>query len=75
MRFEFSLECSVSLTVEQVWPDGDAPASPTAEDVAAVVRAAGGVREVLREWGLEYETTLTISGGSPPGWVEIGGDE
>lgn len=38
------------LTVEEVWPDGDAPENPTAEDVATAMRSSRG--PVLSDWNL-----------------------
>jgi len=42
----------VQLTVEEIWPDGNAPENPTAEDVVAQMRATGSVSNVMSEWGL-----------------------
>lgn len=40
------------LSIDEVWPDGDAPPNPTAEDVAEVMRRHGGFHRVLLDWGL-----------------------
>jgi len=40
------------LTIEEVWPDGDAPENPSAEDVAEVMRRNGGFRGVLSDWNI-----------------------
>lgn len=42
----------IYLTVDEVWPDGDAPESPTAKDVAEQMRKTGSVERVLREWNM-----------------------
>lgn len=62
LRFHLSFTADVSFDLDQIWPDGDAPENPTAEDVARVVRAEGGVLAVLRDWGVEDHLELTISG-------------
>lgn len=40
----------VSLTVDSIWPDGDAPDNPTAKDVAELMREYGGAYGVVRDW-------------------------
>lgn len=42
----------ITLAVEDVWPDGNAPANPTAQDVADVIDSCGGASCVVREWNL-----------------------
>ncbi len=53
------------LTVEQVWPDGDAPDNPTADDVAAVIKQCGGLRRVLDDWNLDRYLVITVSRPNP----------
>lgn len=52
-RFEIMYEVSAELTVEELWPDGDAPANPTAADVYGLIKSSGGFVRVLRDWNLE----------------------
>lgn len=59
--FHFSIETQVSLDVEDIWPDGDAPADPTVSDVIEVIRACGGTKHVLDDWSLIDDLTLTVS--------------
>jgi hypothetical protein len=40
------------LTVEEIWPDGDAPENPTLADVLEVVRKHGRWA-IARDWGFE----------------------
>lgn len=40
------------LTLEEIWPDGDAPEEPTVEDVIEKIKAGGGEREVLFGWNI-----------------------
>ncbi len=51
-RFELVIESRVVLTVDQIWPDGNAPADPTAKDVLELNDDDGGPETVLREWNL-----------------------
>lgn len=50
---------STSLAVQDVWPDGDAPENPSAEDVATVMREYGGLHGVITGWNLVTELTIT----------------
>jgi hypothetical protein len=59
--FCFDINASVHLEVDEIWPDGDAPENPTAEDVEVVIQQAGGLRRVLRDWDLEDHIILTVS--------------
>lgn len=45
-------EGSITLTVNEVWPDGDAPEVITAEAVKAVLLAGGSKRQVFDDWCL-----------------------
>lgn len=60
MKFTFTIECEVELGLDHVWPDGDAPAKPTAEEAAKVVEKCGGLSCVIRDWGLDHDMTMTI---------------
>jgi len=50
--FHVSIEGGFDLSVEDVWPDGGAPANPTAQDVAAVMVSCGSKMRVLADWEL-----------------------
>lgn len=52
---------TVWLDVDQVWPDGDAPANPSPEGVAEVmVSSAGTVLNLLREWNLDDDIDVVV---------------
>jgi hypothetical protein len=59
--FHFTYSCEVSLGVDEIWPDGDAPDSPTIADVAKLVDLCGGADRVLRDWDLDNGLEMTIS--------------
>lgn len=43
----------VTLSVDEVWPNGDAPENPTAQDVVNAMRESGGYPgAVMTDWGL-----------------------
>lgn len=43
----------VRMSIEEVWPDGDAPENPTAKDVAIKMRREGTVATLLSAWNLD----------------------
>lgn len=45
-------EGSIALTVDEVWPDGDAPEIITAEAVKAVLLRGGSKSTVFHDWCL-----------------------
>lgn len=52
------------LTVEEIWPDGDAPANPTVEDVAAQIKKSSRFN-FARDWGFEDHVSVN---GKPVEW-------
>lgn len=50
--FNIRFDADWTLDTEDIWPDGDAPENPTAEDVRRVIRECGGIVRVMREWEL-----------------------
>lgn len=52
------------LTVEEIWPDGDAPEDPTVEDVIAVVKKSSRF-SFARDWGFEEHVSVD---GKPVEW-------
>lgn len=60
----FTLELgSVDLDTADIWPDGDAPENPTAQDVADLIDKCGGVRWVASDWNLLTDITIFGPGG------------
>jgi hypothetical protein len=52
---------SLAFTVEDLWPDGDAPTNPTAEDAAKALREIGNrPSKVCLELGIPL--TVTVDG-------------
>jgi hypothetical protein len=46
------------LTVDEIWPDGDAPENPTVDDVIAVVRKSGSGRTFASDWGFSLHVEV-----------------
>jgi len=72
-------EGSISLTVKEVWPDGDAPEVITAEAVKQAMLACGSKRWVLDAWRLidaidvscgvmQRDDDGKVSSGTEPVW-------
>lgn len=52
--FSFRFEIEETLSVKDIWPDGDAPENPTADDVRKVFMNScrGNVIRGMEDWGL-----------------------
>lgn len=51
--FHISYTVQADLKLEHIWPDGDAPENPTADDVRAKLNAHGPVDQVINDWALD----------------------
>lgn len=58
--FHIIFDGHVTFSVDDVWPDGDAPDNPTADDVAEVMRSTGEKWLVMREWGLNQFVNVSV---------------
>ena len=52
-QFRITYTIDVTLSENDIWPDGDAPENPTAEQVAALIRKEGGFPKIIDEWNLD----------------------
>lgn len=70
--FNFEWGGTADLTVEEIWPDGDAPENPTTADVIqAMLKAVGqygGTQRLASHWDLEIQD-VEVSG--PGGWKSL----
>jgi hypothetical protein len=62
-RFDFDISITATLTVDDIWPDGDAPENPTVSDVRRVFieSGRGNVMRAAHEWCLDDDAYLIIS--------------
>lgn len=65
-QFTIRIPSDFELTVEDIWPDGDAPENPTPEDVKKVIKEAGGIVTILRDWDLLDRTDFEVLDTTPP---------
>lgn len=67
-RFTLMVEYEVDLSVEEVWPDGDAPESPTTAGVAEKMRKQGHTpTSLLSDWMIEPQhSDVCIAGPGGP---------
>lgn len=51
-RFSIEFDGGSVLSVEDIWPDGDAPENPTTQDVAVRIAESGWPERFLTEWNM-----------------------
>lgn len=52
-KFTVSIECEVVLSTSEIWPDGNAPESPTAKDVIQTMQDdCIDIGRLLSDWNL-----------------------
>jgi hypothetical protein len=61
-HFQISMHVDVTLSTAEIWPDGNAPAEPTEEDVRQLIERSGGPATVLRTWSLDADLVTTVRG-------------
>lgn len=53
-RFVIEFSGEATLSVDQIWPDGNAPENPTVDDVIKAMKDdAHSVDQLLDEWNLD----------------------
>ena len=52
MSYRFEIRGEWVLDEREIWPDGDAPESPTVNDVLEVVRLYGPLTHFISDWNL-----------------------
>ncbi len=60
MRFGVEMFGSLTLTAEEIWPDGDAPINPTTEDVAQRMRDFGKT-SLMNDWMLADYLSISVT--------------
>jgi hypothetical protein len=51
-KFRISYTVDVTLNASEIWPDNNAPANPTEQDVLQVIEKGGGIYQVIGDWNL-----------------------
>lgn len=61
--FFITVESDTFMTYDEIWPDGDIPVHPTAEDVLAAMKkdSRGNKWSMVSDWGLN-EWAINING-------------
>lgn len=60
--FSFAFEGEVELSTSDIWPDGDAPPNPTAQDVVERIQARWRRMDgFLRDWNLADDVHLYVN--------------
>lgn len=60
--FNVHLEADYWLSLAEIWPDGDAPNEPTADDVKAAMEKCGPKQRVLDDWMLLDDLDVDVNG-------------
>lgn len=60
MKINISFSGSVNLSKDEVWPDGDAPESPTDKDIKAKLEACGSKTKFIKDWGLSPYLIINV---------------
>jgi hypothetical protein len=66
--FTFHFDADFWMKVDDLWPDGDAPANPSIEDVQALVAKCGGKHRILHEWDLDHAIADSLRITRFPNW-------
>jgi hypothetical protein len=61
-KFTITYHVESTLDVTELWPDGDAPANSTVQDVIALIKNSGGIYRVLDDWNLREEANYSVTG-------------
>ena len=58
--FTITLEADSAFTIDECWPDGDAPDHPTAEQVIDRLKSHGSILSAIADWGIDDNLTVTV---------------
>ncbi len=61
--FTLSVSGEVSVSLNEIWPDGDAPENPTAQDVAKAIEEQGAwsLANFFNDWSLDEYFELDVT--------------
>lgn len=58
-KFNIKVVCDINFSIKEIWPDGDAPVNPTAQDVIDTMKEdCGSIRNLLSEWWFPSKVTV-----------------
>lgn len=66
MGFNISIDGDQYLSVDAIWPDGNAPENPTAEDVRDLILESGSLSRWLSDWNMDYGMRVHVEGVEVP---------
>lgn len=58
-KFRIEYSGSTDLTVEEIWPDGDAPENPKPVDVVNLMRKTSKI-QLLSSWNLDEDLDIHV---------------
>lgn len=65
-RFRVSVSAEADLAIAEIWPDGDAPENPTADDVREKIELTCGWGDLVRDWNLPQDADVWEIEATPP---------
>jgi hypothetical protein len=57
-QFDIDILVTYRISADEVWPDGDAPPNPTAQDVIEVINNNGGPVQIITDWNLDADLNV-----------------
>lgn len=61
-KFRFTIISESVLTIDQIWPDGDAPENPTADDAARQFWSCGrDLFGIAQDWNFDQDANLDVT--------------
>lgn len=60
-KFRIWVDYNELFSIEQLWPDGDAPENPTVKDVLELIEDCGGLGQIISDWNLERDMGLSVT--------------
>lgn len=61
--FDFTFSGAATLTVKEIWPDGDAPENPTVADVIARIKSRWSrTGDFIDAWYLDQDVHVKVNG-------------
>ena len=58
--FHIDFRGCLTLSLDDIWPDGNAPEHPTAQDVIEVMKASGSKTQMMQEWSLDDDLVVGV---------------
>lgn len=58
--FTVSISFDYDFSIDELWPNGDAPENPTVQDVVDLINKCGGVSKIICDWDIDRNLECII---------------